>query len=217
MKLMAETACAEPASAGLLQEDYWREAWRGFRRNSFLKSSQEASPKAWQRFYGQVSDKYLQLWGYGGELGSRVTDLLVSRGLAGAGKLVLDVGCGPGTMALPLARAGSRVIALDWSPAMLDSLERKALAAGVPQPRTVCACWDDYISDEPSDLALAAFFPDAFSVSGLERLETHSRGRLRWSWGPAKMPSAYTVSYGNASWTIPTQRGAFTSPVPWAG
>ena len=186
MKVMTEAAFAGPVSTGLVQEEFWREAWRGFRRDSFLKSSQEASPGAWRRFYDQVSGKYLQLWGYGGELGRRVTDLLVSRGVAGAGKLVLDVGCGPGTMSLPLARAGSRVIALDWSPAMLASLERRALGLGITRPRCVCASWEEYTSREPADMVLASFFPDAFSVSGLLRLESHSRGNVALVMGSGK-------------------------------
>lgn len=175
---MTEAATARLAGDGLLQEEYWRETWRGFRQDSFLKSSQEASPQAWRDFYDKVSGSYLELWGYGGELGRRVAGLLISRGLAGPDRLVLDVGCGPGTLSLPLAQAGCRVTALDYSPAMLARLEQEARILGPSQLRTVCASWHDYVSSEPADLVLASFFPDAFSISGLRRLESHARGKV---------------------------------------
>lgn len=50
------------------------------------------------------------------------------------GMEVLDVGCGPGRLAVPLARAvgdGGRVVAMDIQPGMLDRAREKARAAGV--------------------------------------------------------------------------------------
>jgi SAM-dependent methyltransferase len=43
----------------------------------------------------------------------------------GAGKRVLDLGCGTGSFALPIAAAGNRVTGLDYSPAMLRVFQRK--------------------------------------------------------------------------------------------
>lgn len=111
-------------------------------------------------------------------MGRRVTGLLISQGLAGPGKRVLDVGCGPGTLSLPLAQAGAQVTALDYSPAMLARLEREARILGPSQLRTVCASWHGYAPPEPMDLVLASFFPDAFSIRGLQRLESHARGKV---------------------------------------
>lgn len=44
---------------------------------------------------------------------------------------VLDLGCGPGDIAIRLARLGIRVTLLDSSPAMLDTAKRAAREAGV--------------------------------------------------------------------------------------
>jgi ubiquinone/menaquinone biosynthesis C-methylase UbiE len=52
---------------------------------------------------------------------------------------VLDVGCGPGTLALPLARKVRRVTALDLSPTMIQRLEDNAASAGVYGIKTLCA------------------------------------------------------------------------------
>ena len=47
------------------------------------------------------------------------------------GESVLDVGCGSGALALPLARADHDVIALDFSAGMLDVLRQRAAADGL--------------------------------------------------------------------------------------
>ena len=51
--------------------------------------------------------------------------------LACGARRVLDVGCGTGNVAIPLAIAGARVIALDKSDAMLERLRDKAIAHSV--------------------------------------------------------------------------------------
>lgn len=43
------------------------------------------------------------------------------------GAQILDLGCGPGCDAESLARAGYRVTAIDWSPAMVDEARRRVV------------------------------------------------------------------------------------------
>lgn len=70
---------------------------------------------------------------------------------------VLDVGCGPGTLALPLARIVRQVVALDYSPAMLDQLRQNALAQGLDNIHAVHRAWEDDWSDIPvCDIAIAS-------------------------------------------------------------
>ena len=65
--------------------------------------------------------------GYPERLIARVVALL---GLE-AGDAVLDLGCGPGSLSLPLARAGMAVTAADPEPDMLAAAQEAARAAGV--------------------------------------------------------------------------------------
>lgn len=71
---------------------------------------------------------------------------------------VLDVGCGSGTLAIPLAELGHAVVALDFSPVMLDELERSASESGVAVKRTRAAT--------PAD---AVAMPQAGSIHAVER------------------------------------------------
>jgi ubiquinone/menaquinone biosynthesis C-methylase UbiE len=65
--------------------------------------------------------------GYPERLITRVAALL---GLK-SGDAVLDLGCGPGSLAVPFARMGLRVTAADPEPEMLAAAEAAATAAGI--------------------------------------------------------------------------------------
>jgi SAM-dependent methyltransferase len=66
-----------------------------------------------------------------------VWDLLADEADLGAASSVLDLGCGPGTATLPLARRAGRVTAVDAEPDMLDEGRMAAAAAGLGNVRWV--------------------------------------------------------------------------------
>lgn len=58
------------------------------------------------------------------------------------GLRVADVGCGPGVLTLPIARAvapDGEVVALDMQPKMLERMQRRMDKAGMTNVRAVCA------------------------------------------------------------------------------
>lgn len=70
---------------------------------------------------------------------------------------LLDVGCGPGTLALPLARRLEQVVALDYSERMLEQLRLKALEQGVDNVLALHRAWEDDWQDVPvCDIAIAS-------------------------------------------------------------
>jgi SAM-dependent methyltransferase len=77
---------------------------------------------------------------------------------------ILDVGSGSGTLALPLARAGHEVYAVDFSPEMLAVLERAAAKEGLTNIHTALldfnAPWEIWertgITEDAVDVALAS-------------------------------------------------------------
>lgn len=91
---------------------------------------------------------------------------LANRAGVGAGERVIDIACGPGALTLHLAAAGTRVTAVDHSPAMVARLLDRADAAGVGE-RVDGAAMDGQaltFADGSFDVALSAFgiflFPD---------------------------------------------------------
>lgn len=72
---------------------------------------------------------------------------------------VLDVGCGAGTLACPLAGRTASVTALDFSPVMIDLLRARCAEEGIGNVRPVVARWEDdwdRLGIGPHDLALAS-------------------------------------------------------------
>jgi SAM-dependent methyltransferase len=98
------------------------------------------------------------------------------------GESVLDVGCGSGALALPLARAGHDVVALDFSAGMLDALRRRASADGLRNVKTIHAGWDDdwrAAGVGAADVAIASRSLDVRDLrAALQRLDTFARRRV---------------------------------------
>ena len=107
------------------------------------------------------------------------------------GERVFDMGCGSGTLAVPLAEAGHDVIAVDFSRGMLDELERAASEHGVSDRITVYQrSWQEDLSDLPvADVSLSSrsFFTDDLA-DGIAKLEEHARDRVFLTCGAGDLP-----------------------------
>jgi len=72
---------------------------------------------------------------------------------------VLDIGSGPGTLALPIARSVKHVTAMDFSGGMLDLLHNAAVNENLDNISTVQCAWDDDWQASgivPHDLVIAS-------------------------------------------------------------
>ena len=74
---------------------------------------------------------------------------------------VLDIGAGPGTMALPMAPRVAKLTAVEPAAAMADLLEARCRARGIENVRCIRRRWEDLKPetdlDGPFDVVLAAF------------------------------------------------------------
>ncbi len=86
-------------------------------------------------------------------------DLVLSHLPLDASLTVLDIGSGPGTLAIPLAQKVKSVTAIDFSRGMLDTLEGIAHEKNICNIRTVQCAWEDDWQKaglQPHDIAIAS-------------------------------------------------------------
>lgn len=64
---------------------------------------------------------------------------------------LLDIGCGPGTICLPVAHRFEDVYALDYSAGMLDVVRSRAQAQGINNVHVLKHSWDEYSKSAAED------------------------------------------------------------------
>lgn len=166
-----------PSPSSFRDPAYWEVAWAEVRRKSVLRHSQDLHPEKWETFYDRVAPLWEDLWGHDQGMGDRVSEALVAQGLVGGRRRLLELGCGPGTLALALARRGLRVTALDQSAGMISCLQDRVRAEGLKNLQVERADWVYFRPRRRFDLVLAAFFPPVMGPAGLRRMETFSLDR----------------------------------------
>lgn len=103
---------------------------------------------------------------------SAYADLFLSKVPLDESMSVLDVGCGPGTLAIPLGEKACKVTCIDYSPKMLELVKQRAREKNVQTIQTIKCSWEDdweKKSIKPHDITIAS---RSMSVSDL-------RGALR--------------------------------------
>jgi SAM-dependent methyltransferase len=165
-----------PTLPDISSVSFWIRVWEEARRNSILKVSQEVHPERWAEFYNRVADLWPQMGGRTRIPNGEIIEELLLQQVIRPGQSVLDVGCGPGTLALALAKKGIKVTAMDLSEAMIDVLRKKADASGIKGINTIQMDWQAFKPKSRFHLVLAAGFPQACEPSGISRLESLSRG-----------------------------------------
>ncbi|MFY9143028.1 class I SAM-dependent methyltransferase [Sulfuricurvum sp.] len=92
-------------------------------------------------------------------------------------EVVLDIGCGPGTLAIPLAKRVKEVIAIDFSAQMLEELKAYAASEGVTNIKTYHIGWeDDWSHLPPIDIVVASRSMEVSDVdAALSKMSSHAR------------------------------------------
>jgi len=100
--------------------------------------------------------------------------------VAGAGGRVLELGVGTGRLAIPMAKAGLRVVGIDSSDAMLSKLAERRQPDGTGV-ETVCGDMVDQLPDGPFDACLVAYNTifNLLDVAAQRRCFSEVASRLR--------------------------------------
>jgi ubiquinone/menaquinone biosynthesis C-methylase UbiE len=140
---------------------------------------------------------------------------------ATASMRVLDVGCGDGTTALPLARTGAEVLGVDIAKNLVDAGNRRAAEAGLTRLRFQegDACNLDGIDDHSFDLTIsvfgAMFAPKPFDVAKALVRVTKRGGRIvMGNWIPNDPTFVSQLLKVSSAFTPPPPEG-FVSPMTW--
>lgn len=130
-----------------------------------------------------------------------VLDLIGTTGLDLKGAEVLDIGAGTGSLAIPLARSGANVTALDFSQEMLKKMEQRAKDENIPTLRTLFKSWDEIDLDAEGfrkkfDLVIASMTPAVRCPETFRLMLEASKGVCYYSgWVNRKWDPAYYELY----------------------
>ncbi len=134
---------------------------------------------------------------------------------------VMDLGCGDGTTALPLARLGAEVVGIDIAANLVEAGNRRAAEAGLNNLKFMegDACNLQGVNDDSFDLALsifgAMFAPKPFDVAKEMVRVTKPGGRIvMGNWIPNDPTFVAQVLKISSSFTPPPPEG-FISPMTW--
>ncbi|MDR1713515.1 MAG: methyltransferase domain-containing protein [Coriobacteriales bacterium] len=158
--------------------DYWNVDWR----QAWIDYNRSRKPPDDSAYWDNRAPDFAKLAG-----ASPYADTFIAYLAPAPGTSLLDMGCGSGTLALPLARAGHPVYARDFSAGMLDALQQACQREGLENVELGIldfnAPWEQWLaaglSEGCVDIALASrstMVDDLWEA--LEKLERTARQRV---------------------------------------
>ena len=154
----------------------WIDCWEASKKDS-KKTGNMGDPEVWE--------KRAEMFAHRLEPGKRqgrtnmVLKLLDEAGFKPEGARVLDIGCGPGALAIPLARAGADVTAVDISSKTLEYLKQNAEKEGLSVHPVKCHWWTADIDElgfrDQFDLVISSMTPAIKDFETFEKMNACSK------------------------------------------
>ncbi|HTY14628.1 MAG TPA: class I SAM-dependent methyltransferase [Methanoregulaceae archaeon] len=101
--------------------------------------------------------------------------------------LVLDIGAGPGTFAIPLALKGCQVTVVEPSPVMREALNERIAKENIAGITVIPKRWEDVkpeeLGDEHYDTVIASYSLTMMDIAeAIAKMETFCRGSIHLFW-----------------------------------
>lgn len=151
----------------------WEEEWARAHRSSPLKVTPENEGR-WKRYWSVCSAQYGHDVEAERSLYQAIIDHLVREERLCPTDSVLDIGCGPGTYTIPLAKHSRYVVGLDSAQGMIDELSARASAKGITNIEGITGRWEDMRGID-FDLVLSALSPAVSDAESLMRMGSVTR------------------------------------------
>lgn len=152
---------------------FWAKAWDEYRQ---IGNKRRPDPRAWVEFWNHFSKHYAQHNDDTRQIHQEIIDNLTNQGAVTPGDTLIDIGCGPGTYALPLAAKGVKVTGLDTASQMLATLQSTAAKADLSDMINLLqADWNDLASEPTYDVAFAAKSPAINDYNSLMKMTKIAR------------------------------------------
>lgn len=138
-----------------LKDIDWNEVWK-----SQMKQSRESSPGRDCARIWESRESALRFWNMCRQERSRIDKTVWETDITAASR-VLDIGAGPGTLAIPFAEKASHVTAVEPAEGMASVMREKMAEYGVSNIDIVQKRWEDVDVEEdlqpPYDVVIASF------------------------------------------------------------
>lgn len=148
----------------------WEKLWQQERHNS---KNNRAPLYNWDDHAAEFERLYSR---------SDYRDKLLSKVIVGRGDTVLDVGCGPGNLTVPLASRAGGVTALDSSIEMLRLGEKEAKAKNISNTVFKQLDWNEAViwkNVQPHDIVICSrSFPNQHPKESLVKLDRAAKSRV---------------------------------------
>ncbi len=152
-----------------LSSEFFDRLWQEERGKSSLYSRQPDSA-VWEKFWDQYAPTYLKAAKSLIPENKKLIKQWQGAGLINKNSRVLDIGCGPGTLALPLGEVVGEVVALDLSSRMLEMVTGEAKNLSLSSIQVKQGNWEELDYNKNFDLVLAANSPAIYDFKTLMKM-----------------------------------------------
>jgi len=122
---------------------------------------------------------------------NRITKTLANLPIARSSR-ILDIGAGPGSLAIPMAKRGVHVTAVEPADGMADILEERIQNEGLTNIQVIRKAWEDCIPKElggPFDITIASYSLGMKDLrQAIKSMENATRGTIALYWFASETP-----------------------------